>query len=108
MNKANTKNHLKGFFGKIRLGDITKDTMKEWFLDMNQYRFKLGYLVAVSPSDHQCQRHPLSFVIVFWFGNPKGLEETLFTPKPEIPVDGACRSTCFGYCLPSDTDMGRG
>jgi integrase len=35
MNKANTENYLKGFFGKIRLGDITKDTMKEWFLDMN-------------------------------------------------------------------------
>ena len=36
MNKANTENYLKGFFGKIRLGDITKDTMKEWFLDMNR------------------------------------------------------------------------
>jgi integrase len=35
MNKANTENYLKGFFGKTRLGDITKDTMKEWFLDMN-------------------------------------------------------------------------
>jgi integrase len=36
MNKANTENYLKGFFGKIRLGDITKDTMREWFLDMNR------------------------------------------------------------------------
>jgi integrase len=36
MNRANTENYLKGFFGKIRLGDITKDTMKEWFLDMNR------------------------------------------------------------------------
>jgi integrase len=34
MNRANTENYLKGFFGKLRLGDITKDTMKEWFLDM--------------------------------------------------------------------------
>jgi integrase len=36
MNKANTENYLKGFFGKLRLGDITKDTVKEWFLDMNR------------------------------------------------------------------------
>jgi integrase len=36
MNKANTENYLKGFFGKFRLGDITKDTMKEWFVDMNR------------------------------------------------------------------------
>jgi integrase len=36
MNRANTENYLKGFFGKIRLGDITKDTVKEWFLDMNR------------------------------------------------------------------------
>jgi integrase/recombinase XerD len=34
MNKANTENYLKGFFGKIRLGDITKDVMNEWFLYM--------------------------------------------------------------------------
>jgi integrase len=36
MNKANTERYLKGFFGKIRLGDISKDTVKEWFLDMNR------------------------------------------------------------------------
>jgi integrase len=36
MNKANTENYLKGFFGNIRLGDITKDTMNEWFLHMNR------------------------------------------------------------------------
>jgi integrase len=36
MNKANTDNYLKGFFGKFQLGDITKDTVKEWFLDMNK------------------------------------------------------------------------
>jgi integrase/recombinase XerD len=34
MNKANTENYLKGFFGNIRLGDITKETMNEWFLHM--------------------------------------------------------------------------
>jgi integrase len=36
MNKANTENYLKGFFGRFQLGDITKDTVKEWFLDMNR------------------------------------------------------------------------
>jgi integrase len=36
MNKANTGNYLKGFFGKMRLGDISKDTVKEWFVDMNR------------------------------------------------------------------------
>jgi integrase len=36
MNKANTENYLKGFFGKFQLGGITKDTVKEWFLDMNR------------------------------------------------------------------------
>jgi integrase len=36
MNKANTENYLKGFFGNIRLGDITRDTMNEWFLYMNR------------------------------------------------------------------------
>jgi integrase len=34
MNKANTENYLKGFFGEIRLGDITKEAMNEWFLYM--------------------------------------------------------------------------
>jgi integrase len=34
MNKANTENYLKDFFGNIRLGDITKDVMNEWFLYM--------------------------------------------------------------------------
>jgi integrase len=36
MNRANTENYLKGFFGKLRLGDITKEVVKEWFLDMNR------------------------------------------------------------------------
>jgi integrase len=36
MNKANTENYLKRFFGKFQLGDITKDTMKAWFVDMNK------------------------------------------------------------------------
>jgi integrase len=34
MNKANTENYLKAFFGKRRLGDINKDVMNEWFLYM--------------------------------------------------------------------------
>jgi integrase len=34
MNKANTENYLKWFFGNMRLGDITKEVMREWFLDM--------------------------------------------------------------------------
>jgi integrase len=36
MNRANTENYLKGFFGKTRLGDITRDTVKEWLLDMSR------------------------------------------------------------------------
>jgi integrase len=36
MNKANTENYLKPYFGQIRLGDLTKETMKEWFLFMNK------------------------------------------------------------------------
>jgi integrase len=34
MNRANTENYLKGFFGNMRLGDITREVMGEWFLDM--------------------------------------------------------------------------
>jgi integrase len=34
MNKANTENYLKEFFENIRLEDITKEVMNEWFLYM--------------------------------------------------------------------------
>jgi site-specific recombinase XerD len=36
MNRANTENYLKGFLGKFQLGDITKDIMKTWYVDMNR------------------------------------------------------------------------
>jgi hypothetical protein len=35
LNRDNTRNYLKGFFGSYPLGDITKDTVKSWFLDMD-------------------------------------------------------------------------
>jgi integrase len=36
LNRDNTRNYLKGFFGSYCLGDITRDTVKEWVLDMNR------------------------------------------------------------------------
>jgi integrase len=35
LNRDNTRNYLKGFFGPYPLGDITKDTVKSWFLNMD-------------------------------------------------------------------------
>jgi integrase len=36
LNRDNTRNYLKAFFGPFQLGDITKEVMKEWFLDMDR------------------------------------------------------------------------
>jgi integrase len=36
LNRDNTRNYLKAFFGPFPLGDITKEVMREWFLDMNR------------------------------------------------------------------------
>ncbi|MDR2376727.1 MAG: tyrosine-type recombinase/integrase [Treponema sp.] len=35
LNRDNTQNYLKGFFGPFHLGDITAETVKAWVLDMD-------------------------------------------------------------------------
>jgi integrase len=36
LNRDNTRNYLKEFFGPFQLGDITREVMQEWFLEMNR------------------------------------------------------------------------
>jgi hypothetical protein len=45
----------------------------------------------------------LYFIIFLKAGNPHGLKKTLFTPEPEIAVNGTCGSELLGQGLPLDT-----